>query len=139
METSKSAPKFVCCSIEICFDRTYAKLGSKASPDAVFASQCAPGDAHSSKNGAFAKVLIEITYDPNDAVSVTTIWNDNAQPLSNVQGVAWTLRQGNIISPVLVTNYLLPGATAVFTTTHLGEGGPGPPLIQAAAQGELAP
>ncbi len=82
---------------------------------------------------------IEITYDANDAVSVTTIRNDNAQPLSNVQGVAWTLRQGNFISPVLVTNYLPPGATAVFTTTHLGEGGPGPPIIQAAAQGEVVP
>jgi hypothetical protein len=84
---------------------------------------------------------INVNVGGTDAIVITTIQNNNLEPLSNVMGLAWSLEAQGSFSPTLVKNYLAPGATAVFTKTLLGEGGPPGymPDVRAAAQGEVVP
>lgn len=71
---------------------------------------------------------------------VTTIKNNNSQPVIDVVGLAWSLEQGNSLSPFAVSGFLAPGATEVFTSTIYDVGFPGfIPEVGAAAQGILAP
>lgn len=64
-----------------------------------------------------APTIVAISDVSNTGEVVTTIRNDNLQPLIRVYGVLWTLDQLFSISPILVTDYLAPGETAVFTYT----------------------
>ncbi len=109
---------------------------------AYFTTEITSWQSSSNKTYASATVIdIEVYVDPMDVVAVTTIRNDNSEPILNVVGLAWTLTQVSAYLITPVTDYLAPGETFVFTRTISGEGGmPGyMPDVRVAAQGEVVP
>ncbi len=87
-----------------------------------------------------AVVDLNVIVGAEDAIVITTIQNNNSDPLTNVNGLAWSLKSGGNTT-IPITNYLAPGATTIFTITLMGEGGPPGtmPNVHAAAQGEVIP
>ncbi len=83
-------------------------------------------------------VLVEV--DATNAYVTAVLRNDNPTPLKDVLATAWKTNYQSVpIRRDLITTSLLPGQVVTYTTTILFAGGPVPPPVSVAAQGEVVP